>query len=1077
MTKARFLYASGVRRAFSLACLIGLLGCGGPSDSPDGTPPPDGTAVPDGTVQPDGSAVPDGTTPPDGTARPDGSPPPDGTATATVGPAGGTIELPGGGLLEIPPGALDREVAIVVTPGAAPQSDRFRARGLFLRFEPAGLNFAQAASLSLPLPAAATPETARIAWREDGGEWFALAGFVDIEGGLLHGQVTGFSEGGPADWDENLGPCCTGTSCRMTTLEACGGVFTGPGHLCEYPGFGGICEFSTCCPDTYTIKPAHQCSALGANWMDTRECDPVCCDTPAPRNTILTRAECQDKHGGRVLDAAQCRCTSDEQCNDYAPCTADRCDRDTGLCVNAPITAPVCGDGCLITGQEECEALPDCAARGPEFKCVGCRCERDEGQCLDDDDCIDPVLRDCLVMDCLEDEGFCIGVPGPAFAPCDDGSRCTEGDSCDDAGQCVPGTLCPNLEVWPCTEMFCDTSEGEERCNLRPTGECVTSDTCPAGEACVLCACQPVQCRTTPDCVDPEPADCITFVCLDYVCEPRQGGYGTACDDQNACTQFDQCDPDGACRGSQKLCNEPPPGACFEPEGTCVAPTGECTYGFMAEGTACGASTACTQQICDFTGACVFAPIGPVTCGDGCVSRPAETCESHADCPFGMPCVACQCLGLECTAEGDCPDDTPDDCLAPVCTEGRCESAPKAPYSPCDDGDGCTTEDRCDSAGLCQPGTPLDCETPPDSEPCLGGPGECQDGQCGFPLLPVGTECGPREGCTVPACDFIGRCVAIEYCPPPQNACRVAQCVDNACVEVPRPGVGCDDDTDCASDEVCSPDSCTCIPATCESDCLTPPADEPCWVGPGECIQGRCVFPTVAPGTLCGPVRGCFADACDFFGRCVEVPYCGEPFNACQEVLCIDDECVRRPRAGAACVFNSDCAAGQTCNLETCACETPPCGTGTWLDPTTGLEWQRDTSYSMSRTYAEAMARCTGLGEGWRTPTISELRSLIRGCANTVVGGPCLVTDSCTSTEFCMYPDDDYSCDGCEFLAGPGQLGTYRDPCLLGAYLGDWSSTIPSDAVDSAYFVRFDLGGVSTDFQASRHHSRCVRQP
>jgi hypothetical protein len=68
----------------------------------------------------------------------------------------------------------------------------------------------------------------------------------------------------------------------------------------------------------------------------------------------------------------------------------------------------------------------------------------------------------------------------------------------------------------------------------------------------------------------------------------------------------------------------------------------------------------------------------------------------------------------------------------------------------------------------------------------------------------------------------------------------------------------------------------------------------------------------------------------------------------------------------------------------------------------TKLEWMNPPGTS---DVAGALAYCDALVLGghddWRLPTIDELRSLIRGCANTVTGGPCGASDTCRSGDRC----------------------------------------------------------------------------
>lgn len=130
-----------------------------------------------------------------------------------------------------------------------------------------------------------------------------------------------------------------------------------------------------------------------------------------------------------------------------------------------------------------------------------------------------------------------------------------------------------------------------------------------------------------------------------------------------------------------------------------------------------------------------------------------------------------------------------------------------------------------------------------------------------------------------------------------------------------------------------------------------------------------------------------------------------------------------------------------------------------WTDLTTGLMWQNYTDCCYN--WDEAKSYCPNLSWGgyddWRQPTISELRSLIRGCSTTETGGSCGVTDSCLDSS-CY----DSSCYECSYGGGPA------DGCYLPSELSSncsyfWSSSAVADSVNSAWYVYFINGHVSHD--------------
>ncbi len=148
----------------------------------------------------------------------------------------------------------------------------------------------------------------------------------------------------------------------------------------------------------------------------------------------------------------------------------------------------------------------------------------------------------------------------------------------------------------------------------------------------------------------------------------------------------------------------------------------------------------------------------------------------------------------------------------------------------------------------------------------------------------------------------------------------------------------------------------------------------------------------------------------------------------------------------------------------------------TWTDSSSGLTWQVDSS-SNSFTWGEAITFCEDLSidgqDDWRLPTISELRSLLRGCDTTELGGSCNVTDGCTEYDCCNDP-----CNGCGFWEGPASDGAYWPEGMSGWIGCYWSSSLVEDNNDRAWLVCFDFGGLgpySCDLVGDFDDARCVR--
>ena len=92
--------------------------------------------------------------------------------------------------------------------------------------------------------------------------------------------------------------------------------------------------------------------------------------------------------------------------------------------------------------------------------------------------------------------------------------------------------------------------------------------------------------------------------------------------------------------------------------------------------------------------------------------------------------------------------------------------------------------------------------------------------------------------------------------------------------------------------------------------------------------------------------------------------------------------------AGGTDCGNGSCEAGESASNCASDCDG---GGDTWTDPTSGLTWQvTATGGGGAMLWEAGKVYCAGLsldGGGWHLPTISELRTLIRGCPAAESGG------------------------------------------------------------------------------------------
>ncbi|MCP4198185.1 MAG: DUF1566 domain-containing protein, partial [Proteobacteria bacterium] len=176
---------------------------------------------------------------------------------------------------------------------------------------------------------------------------------------------------------------------------------------------------------------------------------------------------------------------------------------------------------------------------------------------------------------------------------------------------------------------------------------------------------------------------------------------------------------------------------------------------------------------------------------------------------------------------------------------------------------------------------------------------------------------------------------------------------------------------------------------------------------------------------------------------------------------------------GNSCDCAEDCV---HCNMTDC-----PYGWAGKFDPNSGLCWQElQAEHQYKMEWSEAMdVHCEGsLGNNWRMPSISELRTLVRGCTGIEPGGDCEVWDpnclevGCYDSVNCFPPE-------CESYDGPGSgsspTGCYWDAALGGACGWYWSSSrVTMVQGDLAWNVYFNDGSVNGGDLDKELYVRCV---
>jgi hypothetical protein len=513
-------------------------------------------------------------------------------------------------------------------------------------------------------------------------------------------------------------------------------------------------------------------------------------------------------------------CRSDADCDDGAACTIDLCGAG-GACRHEPRTGAVCDDGDACTTGETCDAAGACAGGAPV-----------------------PVPADpCLGCTCDPRTGVRCAPLAPA-ALCDDGDCCTHSDRCVACTAGVDG--CPG--------------EG-----IRCRG---TADVCADAEACTVdtCACEgrTPRCTHTPvvdgtECeLDPNacaaPDTCRGGVCTAGAPLPLDDGNvctldrcdkgdvkhdpltGDQCDDGDACTRDDRCAA-GTCAGGARVECEVP--VCAT-SASCVAGQG-CVVVWAPAGALCDDGDACTRDDrCDAAHVCVPGAGTPTDDRNECTTDACDaatgtvthTPRTGAACDDGDGCT----VNDRCTAAGVCAGtpavcDDGEGCTADACVAGGCVFTPRT-AAVCDDGDGCTVNDRCTAAGVCA-GTPAVCD---DGEDCTAD--ACVAGGCVFTPR-ADAACDDGDRCTVgDRCGADGRCRGGTARPDgDRDGYFDAACPGGDDCDDTRFGVNPGATEDCASGR--------------DDDCdgLTDGDDPDCAGGPLACAYQEDCEP--APGTLC----------------------------------------------------------------------------------------------------------------------------------------------------------------------------------------------------------------------------------
>ena len=341
------------------------------------------------------------------------------------------------------------------------------------------------------------------------------------------------------------------------------------------------------------------------------------------------------------------------------------------------------GGGCPYSEGCECEKDGDCATGLCTGTPDGMRCA---GPCTDG--CTGEYECKTLTAGGRDNQNLCVHKHPTVCAPCKTNAVCSS--AFDPDAKCVDRGK---------DGFYCGAS-------------CASNSDCPTGYAC----------DKVKDITGAEVSQCVTddgsiCKCSKYAMAAKMS---TKCADKDGCAGERTCLADGEtgaptggglsqCTGGTKADEK-----CDGIDNNCDGATDEAT---------CDDKEPCTTDSCDpSTGACTNTPLTTGTCDDG------DACTESDACAAG-----------KCTGEAKKCDDS-DACTVDSCKDGKCETAP-ATDAPCDDSDKCTTDDKCDDKGKCN-GAAKDCD---DGNKCSID--TCADGVCSSGAVQEG-PCEDGDLCT-----------------------------------------------------------------------------------------------------------------------------------------------------------------------------------------------------------------------------------------------------------------------------------------------------------------------------------------
>ena len=421
------------------------------------------------------------------------------------------------------------------------------------------------------------------------------------------------------------GVACTAGSCDLVTGK-CGYKNKGAGAPCND---GDACSENDACD-------GGNCQGKAVACDDTNACTVDSCDAVNGCVHKANTSPCSDGDACTQSDnCANSICIPGplKVCEDNVLCTADTCNKTTGICVydSLGMNGTPCDDGNICTLGDNCKN-GICAVGIPK-------------DCNDNNVCTDDLCD--KVKGCN---------PNFNSKGCDDGNACTSADICK-FGDCEGAAVnCKDSNL--CTDDNCDPKKG---CvNSANSVICDDSNACTKSDACknTVCGGTPILCDDG-------------NICSDDSCDKSSGCVAipnvALCPDADACTTGEVCKSLN-CVKKAVVCDDG--NECTLD--TCDAVKG-CQVANVVDKTACSAGVKwCVAGKC----------VAKASCGDGVINQANEQCDDGNlvdndgctnACLLGVPkckgvaaTLSCAANNKVCACKNDasCEQDKGNDCPA-----------------------------------------------------------------------------------------------------------------------------------------------------------------------------------------------------------------------------------------------------------------------------------------------------------------------------------------------------------------------------------------------------------------------------